>query len=180
MARYNSSDDDNVTQVGKKKKSFTIFPQLCIRFHLVFQLDGLLLIISLYTVPPSVKHLTGRIQDSSPICVFRCRFAPSTPRCSTKRSARDSARTLQDPWRGLSSSSRNAWWVHTLSARLWVTLFSLCSARVYCYYFHSRRKLLIPVVWGFDFPPADAVPAFAFFFLLLPACQVWICKYVLE
>lgn len=92
---------------------------------------------SYHYIPPSVKHLTGRIQDSSPICVFCCRFATSTPRYSMKRSARDSARTLQDPWRGLSISSRNAWWVQTLSAHLWFILFShssvaLCTC-VYCF-----------------------------------------------
>lgn len=139
---------------------------------------------SYHYIPPSVKHLTGRIQDSSPICVFRCRFATSTPRYSMKRSARDSARTLQDPWRGLSISSRNAWWVQTLSARLWFILFShssvaLCTC-VYCFrvinqihkktvtHFLSCRILLLPLVWGCEFPLADAVPAFAVFFLSLP------------
>lgn len=130
VARYNSSDEDNVTQVGRKKKKeyFTIFSQLCRRFPLV---SSWMSCCSSYHCKPPVKHLTGWIQDSSPICVFCCRFAPSTPRCSTKRSARDSARTWQDPWRGLSSSSRNAWWVHTLSAHLWFALFSHSSVALY-------------------------------------------------
>lgn len=111
---------------------------------------------------------------------FNCRSAPSTPRCSTKSSARDSARTLQEPWRGLSSSSRNAWRVHTLSARLWFTLFSHSSPTLYAcvYCFRVMNQILIKtVVWGFEIPFADVVPAFAVFFF-----HFWFakCESVLE
>lgn len=68
VARYNSSDDDNVTQVGKKKTSFTIFSQLCIRFHLLSSWPAC---CSSYHCIPSLLPLNIWL-DTSRIQVLLC------------------------------------------------------------------------------------------------------------
>lgn len=64
VARYNSFDDDNVTQVEKKKSFTNVFTHSFAK--------GLILFPAGCTCTlPFVQHLTCQIQDSSPICLFQ-------------------------------------------------------------------------------------------------------------